>query len=266
MGALKRSAKIMKVIIPVLFLVAGMIRADDTKRDPFGPPPEKTAEELAKCVRGHKTLRDVPIVYGLIGGQTGSSDTAKKAKNGDVILGGCFHGPRTHWVVCSTCGLRFDDEYLAWMDAHPRDSLAQESKKNPKCTLETIRRVLSKELQRFTLEVAGADPSFLSCSRWHDSSGIVGEKVLVDAEVNNSKVLATLEACLRTMGAPEHPIVNPSDATDRTWKWTIGGKSYVATLIASGEDESFMSLEWHPETTAAEQDGGGQPATRSESK
>jgi hypothetical protein len=175
---------------------------------------------------------------------------AAKAENGDVVFAGCIVGPRQHWTVCSTCGLRFDDQYIAWEDSYPRDLFAPESKMNPSCTSDTIRRVLSKELQLITFEVIGAKPFLLSCSRWYGSSGIVGESVCVSTKMKGTDVLTKLEVWLRDMGAPAKANLDPADAKDRTWKWAVGGKSFVVNLNATSEDTSYISLEWHKENIA----------------
>lgn len=239
-------ASLLKIVISILCLMTGTIRAGEAERDPFGPPPEKTAAELVECIRGHKTIIDVPIVYGLIGGQTGSSETEDKAKNGDVILGGCIVGSRKHWVVCTTCGLRYDDEYNAWVDSYPRYELAPESERNPQCTIETIRLVLSKELQHITLDLAGTKPSFLSCSRWYDPSGIVGERVLVETMLKKTEFLIKFEAWLRSIGAPEKLALDPLKTEFGTLEWKLKSRSFSVTQNASDKG-FFVRIEWHKE-------------------
>ena len=229
-----------------------MIRGEEVARNPFGPPPEKKAVELIECIRGHKTLRDVPIIYGRLGDE--AAEIAEKAKSGDVIMGGCFGGSREHWVVCETCGLRFDDEHAAWLDAYPRDELAPVSKRNPQCSLETIRLVLSKELNHFTLELADAKPMFLSCSRWYDSTGIVGERILVQTTLRKTEILVKFEAWLRYIDAPESLDLEILDKDFRTLEWKLKGKSFAAKQNASGKDGFFVEIEWHKEKAEAQQD------------
>lgn len=67
---------------------------------------EPTAKSLKKCPNGHKTLKDVPIAYGLppLEGPD-AKEWAKAETNLDFVSGGCVITPDSpkHTVVCTTC-------------------------------------------------------------------------------------------------------------------------------------------------------------------
>jgi len=235
----------MKIIIPILLLMAGMVGAEEVQRDPFGPPPEKKAVELARCSKSHRTLKDVPILYGHVGGVMSSPGIAEKVNRGDVFLGGCILGGRDHWVVCTTCEMRFDDEYAAWVDSYPRDEMAPESKRNPKCTPDTVRLVLSKDLQQITLGLAGEMPSFLSCARWYGSGVVVGERVLLKATRSKAEFLANFTEWLRHIGAPENLDLGVLNQDFRELEWKSKGKAFAVSRSGLDKDEYFVDIAWH---------------------
>jgi len=234
----------MKACVPILCLAICVLYAEETQGNPYATATKKAAE-LIQCANKHKTLRDVPIVYGHVGGLRSNPETAAKVDRGEIILGGCIVGGRDHLVVCATCGLSYDDSYEAWQESFPSESSAPENKMNPPCTAATIQQKLSKELKDITLDVAGSKSSFPSYSRWINASGIVGEQVLVLTETRTQEVQTKLEEWVRKMGAPRNADTGVSDTTKGRWEWMAGGKSFDVSLSASENEGSYIRLEWH---------------------
>jgi hypothetical protein len=242
----------MKKCVIILCLAVCVLHAEEAQRDPFAPA-MKTAAELIQCANGHKTLREVPVVYGHVGGLKSDPVIAAKAERGNIVFGGCIVGGRDHLVVCKTCGLSYDDFYAAWEESIPSDPYAPDSKKNPPCTAETIRQKFSKELMDVTLDVAGVDSSFPYCTRWLDASGTVGEQIQISTEARTTEVQKKLEAWMHKRGALENPIFDHSDSVKRNWKWTNGGKSFEVNIDATVKGGTEVRLEWHNEKRNAEQ-------------
>ena len=238
----------MKIAAPLLFLVMGAICAQ--QRNPFAVPLEKKAAELTQCANGHKTLKDIPVVYGHVGGLMSSPELAAKAERGEILFGGCVMGGRDHWVACETCGLLYDDEYDAWLEAHPPRPMSPEGKNNPPCSLEIFQRTLSNEILGIALKVAGDKPSFLSCSRWHEVSGIVGEQAFAISKAKDSVVVQQLNSWLREKDGPKQPTADRPEADGRTWEWESKDKVFVVNLSSSGPNESSIRVEWHRKKAA----------------
>ncbi len=222
----------------------------------------KTAAELIQCANGHKTLRDVPVVYGHVGGFKSDPKIAAKAERGEIVFGGCIVGGQDHLVVCRTCGLSYEDYHEAWAETFPSDPYAPDGRKNPSCTAGTLREKFSKELRDLALDVVGAEPSFPMCERWLDANGIVGELVGISTGARSTEILTKLEAWMRNRGAPKNSDVDTSDPVKRRWEWTYGGKSFVVDLDATDKGRSEIRLEWHikkREAAAAPSDGDKPP-------
>jgi len=217
----------------------------DQQRDPFAGPLEKKAAELALCANGHKALKDIPVVYGHVGGLMSSPEVAAKAKRGEILFGGCLLGGRDHWVVCQTCGLRYDDEYAAWLETYPPRTVSPDGKDNVLCSLDTFQRILSNEILGIALKVAGDNPSLLSCSRWHEASEIVGEQAFVISKAKDSAVVQQLNSWFREKGGPKQPTVDRAEADGRTWIWESKDKVFVVNLSSSEPNGSSVSAEWH---------------------
>jgi hypothetical protein len=236
----------MKTCVPILCLAVCVLYAEEAQCDPCAPA-MKTAAELIQCANGHKTLRNVPVVYGHVGGLKNDPVIAAKAERGDIVFGGCMAGGQDHLVVCKTCRLSYVDFYEAWEESFPPDPYAPDSKKNPPCMAETIRQKFSKELMDVTLDVAGADSSFPSCTRWLDASGTVGEQIQISTEARTTEFQTKLETWMRKRGATENPIIDHSDSGKRRWEWTNGGKSFEVNIDATVKGGSEVRLEWHNE-------------------
>lgn len=75
---------------------------------------EITSADLKRCPDGHATLKDVPIVYGLMDMDSKALD--RHIKNLDFALGGCNVSPESPRVrpTCTTCGFAFDATSHIW--------------------------------------------------------------------------------------------------------------------------------------------------------
>lgn len=84
-----------------------------SKSDLPRTPRNITASQVKVCPEGHTTLKDVPIVYGLL-----TSDTKTKAAlaRQDFWPGGCVVTPDspTNRVVCTTCGFGYNSRSGDW--------------------------------------------------------------------------------------------------------------------------------------------------------
>lgn len=238
----------MKITVPLLFLVVGVVFAQE--RDPFAGPLEKKASELTQCAKGHKILKDIPVVYGHVGGLMSSPEVRGKAERGEIIFGGCVVGGREHWAACETCGSLYDDEYDSWLESHPPRPMSPDGKSNPPCSLNTFQRTLSNEILGIALKVAGDKPSHLSCSRWQEASVIVGEEAVVISKTNESEIVQQLHTWIKEKGGPKQPASEHPDADDKTWKWESKDKLFVVKLSPSGPNEFFITVDWHRKTTA----------------
>ena len=238
----------MKNNTAILWLVTGALCAEAAKPDPFGPTPEKKSVNLAQCVNGHKTLKDVQIIYGYRAGN--SSGVDEKVEHGVAILGGCMPA-RDHWVFCRTCGLRFDDKFDCWRD-------------DRWCSIDELRVLRSPVLQGFP--IADADEAQrIEYFRWYGSEALQGEQISFWTTGEEKVIVAAL-----TQWAPDTvKIVTPEpqsgDRTLKLWKWIADGKSFELNYLKvfGAKLESHLTVEWH---RVAEQDDGGQPATRPGSK
>jgi hypothetical protein len=113
----------MKCILYIaLFQMLGVVPggAADEVKIPFR---YAVAADFGECPNGHKALRDVPMVWGLVGplykkpADYDDEDRAlmRKVENGDVVLGGDLFPaappdlPKTK-VVCRKCGFSYEDQ------------------------------------------------------------------------------------------------------------------------------------------------------------
>jgi hypothetical protein len=113
----------MKRIFSIAFLqMLGVVLcgATDESKTPFR---YAVAADFGECPNGHKALRDVPVVWGLVGplykkpSDYDDEDRAlmRKVENGDVVLGGDLFPaappdlPKTK-VVCRKCGFSYEDQ------------------------------------------------------------------------------------------------------------------------------------------------------------
>lgn len=250
----------MKNCVSILCLAACVLHAEEAQHDPFAPA-MKTAAELIQCVNGHKTLRDVPVVYGHVGGLKSDPVIAAKAQRGEIVFGGCVAVGQDHLVICKTCGLSYADFHAAWEETFPPDPYSPDSNKNPSCTAETIRQKFSKELNEIAIDVAGARSSFRSCTRWLDASGIVGEQVWILTEAKTTEVQTKLETWMANRGAPKNPAFDNPDRVNRRWEWTNGGKSFVVDMAASDKGGSDIRFEWRIEKREAAPSDGDKPSS-----
>lgn len=205
----------------------------------------KAAAQLGTCVNGHKTLRDVPILYGY---PTRSSK--ERAQNGEIILGGCNEGERKHWVICSRCELRYDDKFAAWR------------KNYGYCRAEKARKLLSAAIRNYPLGIHGdLDPS-IHVIRWLDKDGVEGEAVDYETKAAVSDIVAEYSRWLPRSIKFSAPTPDASGRPLNEWKWQADGMEFeLRFLRVLAEQESCMHLEWHRQKSA-EQPGAGQPATK----
>lgn len=84
-----------------------------SKSDLPRTPRNLTASQVKVCPDGHTTLKDVPIVYGLL---TSDAKTKAALAAGDFSPGGCVVTPDspTSRVVCTTCGFGYDRSSGDW--------------------------------------------------------------------------------------------------------------------------------------------------------
>lgn len=96
-------------------LVAVSVVACNEKHNAATTPsrPSLVASQVKVCPDGHTTLRNVPIVYGLL-----IPDAKVKAAlaRQDFWPGGCVITPDspTNRVVCTTCGFGYDSRFRDW--------------------------------------------------------------------------------------------------------------------------------------------------------
>lgn len=221
--------------------------AADRERDPFGPPPKKTAIDLVQCLNGHKTLKDVQIFYGL--GAGNSPEVAAKVERGEAILGGCIPG-RDHWVICRTCGLRFDDDFDSWRD-------------DRSCSIDDLRLLRSPVLQGLPIADADEAPR-IEYFRWYGREALQGERVSFWTKGEEEGIVSTLARWVPRTVQIVAPKRQSGDRTLKSWKWVTKGKSFELNYLTifGTKLESHLEIEWHGLAEA----GTGQPATRPESK
>lgn len=82
------------------------------------PHSSPVASQLKVCPSGHATLKNVPIAYGLL---TSDAKTQAAIARLDFWPGGCVFSPNspTNRVVCTTCGLGYDNEPGSWSGSGP---------------------------------------------------------------------------------------------------------------------------------------------------
>jgi hypothetical protein len=255
----------MKALVPSLCLVAGALHADEEEvRDPLDPSPNKTAAELVRCANGHKTLTDIPIVYGHIGGLRSDPETAAKAERGEIILGGDILGTRNYWIVCRTCGLHYEDDYAAWQEDHPRGVFIGDGGTDTPCTPELVKRILSAPLNGFPTDFDNCERTDLACSRWLNDTGVVGDAVYILLRGEDDQVISELEKWLSNKGeiAEDRTRFGPRY---RVWKWKSGDRDWSLFLRPMEPAECSVEVVWHKRNTA-NPDGADHPATAPESK
>lgn len=113
-----------------ILLVAGLAspcgaqtKENPAKEPPASPPKEKVpawklARDFAACPAGHTKLKDVPILYGLVGPlikkpeeyNAEDKELDRKRKNGEVVFGGDYEEPgyARSRVTCAVCGFYYD--------------------------------------------------------------------------------------------------------------------------------------------------------------
>ena len=230
----------MKALIIIFSIACGSLHGDD----PFSFAPDKHAADLGHCANGHKTLKDVPIVYGHVGGLMSSPEVAAQVKRGEVIPGGCIAGPRDHWVVCTTCRLRYDDEYSAWIEDHSPRPFEPQGERNPPCNSKTVRKVISKHLQTFPLEFGGEKPYLISCSRLIADDGLVGEAIDLWMKGKDQKIVPTLEGWLsKKAGDTSKP--DESYPKTKIWEWATNEGAFRLSVRGLGEEDVWVVVEWH---------------------
>lgn len=84
-----------------------------SKSDFARTPRNITASQVKVCPDGHTTLKNVPIVYGLL--KSDAKTEAALARQ-DFWPGGCVVSPDspTNRVVCTTCGFGYDSRFGEW--------------------------------------------------------------------------------------------------------------------------------------------------------
>ncbi len=223
----------MKTIVPILCLCAAVLMAQDQLADPFGSPPNKLkrAVDLEKCVNGHKTLKDVEIAYGR--GAGNDPEVAKKLERGDAILGGCIPDSREHWVMCRTCGLRFDDTFDSWRDERW-------------CSEDELRLMRSPLLQGFP--IAGADASErIVYLRWFSREALSGESVSFWTTAAEKDIIAALRKWVPKEVKIKAPKQQSEDRSRNSWKWQADGNSFELNYLKVFEPkpETHLQIEWH---------------------
>ena len=83
----------------------------------FTPGSNAVAAQVKACPDGHKTLKDVPILYGTPSFEPKDRKASETAvARFEYWPGGCVSGSDfpTNRVTCTTCGFGLDAEYGAW--------------------------------------------------------------------------------------------------------------------------------------------------------
>lgn len=83
----------------------------------FTPGSNAVAAQVKACPDGHKSLKDVPILYGTPSFEPKNRKASETAvARFEYWPGGCVVGPDslTNRVTCTTCGLGLNAEYGSW--------------------------------------------------------------------------------------------------------------------------------------------------------
>ena len=147
------------------------------------------AREFERCPEGHTELKDIPIIYGLIGPlykEPEDYDEEDKAlvakqKRGEVVFGGdiLYGKPAKSQVTCQSCGFYFDSD---WLDSNDSSWVKFSERKGD------FKRKLSKWVQQFPLlegwnesvyymQVFGRDGKSLQWETLHYRSKLNREKI-----------------------------------------------------------------------------------------
>ena len=244
--------KMKTISIAILTLLGPVILgwSQDDFRVPKRDEAFLKATQLATCFHGHKTLKDVPIVYG-----RPTPEAFEKVRAGDLILGGSFVRERPHWVVCDTCRLRYEDNRKAWFETKEQ------------CTEKTARKILTDMASDFPVRFGDQEPKEIRCGRWLGDKQIAGAFIALWTDANEKDIVVGLNHWAPNTVRIEAPKPDGSGRALKEFNWNIGGIDFELRLLRVFErDESHVHLEWRRNKKAAEQDGAEQPATAPESK
>lgn len=233
----------MKVTVSLLTFLVAVACAQE--RDPFSGPSKKKAVELTQCAKGHKALKDIPVIYGHVGRLMSTPEIRTKAEHGEILFGGCLSGDREHWVVCETCGLRYDDDHDAWLESHPPHPMSPHGKNNPPCSLDTFKSTLSDGILEIALKLVSDKPSHLSCSRWLNLNEFVGEQAEVISKEKESLLVQQLHTWIKDNGGPNQHTAERVEIDSKIWEWKSKDKLFIVELSPSGQDALFITIGWH---------------------
>lgn len=233
----------------LVFLSSFSLRAETppaASHDPFAANAisYQNARDLLRCAHGHETLRDVPILYGHVGGLRSSPEIAAQADRGEIAFGGCLWGDRDHWTVCETCGLVYDNEFSSWRDegfANPWD----------------LRWRLSPRLRRFPISLftGSQNPEFryLSVDRWFSSKGLEGERLQFWTDEPEETIVLALQKWVPASITIAAPVIAKGDRDAESWEWELDGASFkLSYLKVDGQSpESSLKVEWHRNNASA---------------
>ena len=198
--------------------------------DPFAEPapPGKKAAELVTCANGHKTIRDVPVIYG-----RPDEEMAEKARKGEIVLGGCNVGEAATRVVCATCRLEYDDRYSAWSEP-PHWGNAD------KKTMPTPERI-----PNFPQVIGSVLPKEVVLLRWLNRDGLQGEALWFLTTAKASAVVKALSEWAPP--AQKAEITKAVGLASGEVLWTKSGVNYRIDCRKgnAASSEFILTIEWH---------------------
>jgi hypothetical protein len=137
---------------------------------------------IAACPFGHRTIKHVPILYGLIGM---SSERKRQVDKYEVVLGGCVVGEP--WaIICTSCGFRYREYDSTWS----REFSGSETRELAFSRLESPpNSALFSELASL-----GSNFTMYSYSQEITQSGLITDEVSFHTEVGFESTASMVES------------------------------------------------------------------------